>query len=388
MFRKVTTKILLAAALIVLLAAACAGEATEAPEVSEAADVSDASEVAEVVEEEASPVSETSLSVVATTTIVGDVVANVGGDLIEQQTLMTPSDNPHGYEPSPQDLTTLESADVVFVNGLGLEEFLGEMVEGIAGSEKVVSLSDDVDTIAFAGDHDHDHEGEEHDHDEDEHEGEEHEHEEMEGEEHEHEEMEGEEHEHEGEEHEHEGEEHVHEAGSVDPHVWMDPNNIIVWVDTIVDTLSELDPANAGAYAANGEAYKQELAELDSWIVEQVDQIPAEQRLMITDHKAFGYFANRYGFEMIGAVIPSYSTLSEPSAQELAELEDAIVDTGARVIFVGKTVNPALAERVATDTGVSLAFIYTGALSEAGGPASTYIDLIRYNVETMVEALH
>ena len=214
MSHRINLKIALAAALIAVLLVACGSGVS-------GNDLGDASTN-----------TEGKLSVVTTTTIVGDVVSHVAGDLVDQQTLMTPADNPHGFEPSPQDLTVLESADVVFINGLGLEEFLGEMVEGIAGSEKIVSLSENVDTIAFA--------------DEDEHEGEEHDEDEQEGEAHDHDEDEQE-----GEAHEHAG---------VDPHVWMDPNNITVWVDTVVDTLSELDPENAATYAANGLAYKQGLS--------------------------------------------------------------------------------------------------------------------------------
>lgn len=285
------------------------------------------------------------LSVVATTTIVGDVVGNIGGDVINLQVLMTPDTDPHSFEPSPQDLTVLEGADVVFINGLGLEEFLGSMVEGIASSDKIVSLSENVKTIQFAGDL---YEGD-------------------------------------PDEGEHEGEEHDH--GSLDPHVWMDPNNIMVWADEVAARLAEIDPANTETYQANALAYKQQLSELDSWIVDQVEKIPSDQRQLVTDHQVFGYFSNRFGFEMIGTVIPGTSTLAEPSAQQLAELEDTIKATGASVIIVSISVNPALAERVANDTGVKLVPLYTGALSAKDGPASTYIEMMRYNVDAIAAAL-
>jgi len=160
------------------------------------------------------PEGEAKLSVVATTTIVGDVVANVGGDSIDLKVLMSPDTDPHSFEPSPQDLTALESADVVFVNGLGLEEFLGQMVEGIAGSDRIVSLSENVQTIEFAGDHDHEHE-------------------------------------------EATPEEHAH--GSIDPHVWMDPNNVIVWVDT-ASQVKQAGSDNAGASSQRAE--KQDIGAL------------------------------------------------------------------------------------------------------------------------------
>jgi ABC-type Zn uptake system ZnuABC Zn-binding protein ZnuA len=235
----------------------------------------------------------------------------------------------------------------------------------------------------FEGEHDHDHEGEEH-HDEHEgenHEGEEHDHEAEE----QHDEQEGEE--HEGEEHhdEHEGEDHDHEG--IDPHTWIDPNNVTVWVHNIEHKLSEADPGNAQAYAANAEAYEAELETLDAWIKEQVAQIPEENRKLVTDHTLFGYFADEYGFEQVGALIPSFSTLAEPTAQELAAIEDAISELNVKAIFVGNTVNPALAERVAEDAGTLLVFVYTGSLSEPNGEAPTYLEYMRYNTNAFVDAL-
>jgi manganese/iron transport system substrate-binding protein len=167
----------------------------------------------------------------------------------------------------------------------------------------------------------------------------------------------------------------------------MDPNNVKVWVSNIEQALSKADPAHASTYQANAEKYRQSLVELDQWAQQQVGQLPQPNRLLATDHQDFGYFANRYGFKQIGAIIPSFSTLSEPSAQELAALEDAIRALGARAIFVDKSVNPSLAQRVADDTHTQLIMVYSGSLSEAGGPAATYLDFMRYNVRAIVNAL-
>ena len=109
--------------------------------------------------------------------------------------------------------------------------------------------------------------------------------------------------------------------------------------------------------------------------------------MLITDHDAFGYFADHYGFQIVGAIIPSYSTLSEPSAAELANMETAIKQYSVKAIFVGVSLNPALAERIAADTGVSLVPIYTESLSDGDGPASTYLDMIRFDVHALVDAL-
>ena len=173
----------------------------------------------------------------------------------------------------------------------------------------------------------------------------------------------------------------------VDPHAWVDPNNVIQWVKTIEQQLSSTDPKNAASYQANAENYRTELQNLDAWIREQVAQIPPENRKLVTDHTLFGYFADEYGFEQVGALIPGYSTLAEPSAQELAAMEGSIASLDVHAIFVGNTVNPALAERVAADTGTQLIYVYTGSLSEPGGEADSYLAYMRYNTTAFVKAL-
>jgi ABC-type Zn uptake system ZnuABC Zn-binding protein ZnuA len=326
-------RILIAIVLTALLAslAACAGAPTPEGSAPSAAD-------------DAPPASER-LKVVATTTIVGDVVRQVGGDAIDLTVLLPVGADPHGFDPTPRDVSTVADADVVFINGLGLEQFLDRLLQSAGDSAQIVAVSDGVTPI----------EGQ------DEHEGEE----------------------HEGEEHE--GEEHEHEGG--DPHAWTDPNNVMVWTANIAAALSQLDPANAAAYQANAEQYTEELQALDAWVREQVALIPAADRQLVTDHALFSYFAQRYGFEQVGAVVPGYSTMAEPSAQELAALEDAIRTLGVPAVLVGKTVNPSLAQRVADDTGTRLIPIYTGSLSEPEGDADTYLDYIRYNVSAIVAAL-
>ena len=285
------------------------------------------------------------LKVVATTTIVGDAVAQVGGDDIDLSVLLPAGTDPHSFTPTPQDVAKVEQADVIFANGAGLEVFLDDLIESAGASDKVVHVSEGIDLLTF-GSHEH---------------------------------------EHEGEEHEHEGEEHDHEGG--DPHTWVDPNNVMVWVTNIEQKLSEADPANASVYAAGAKAYTTELKTLDAWIREQVAQIPVADRKLVTDHMLFGYFAEEYGFEQTGALIPGYSTLAEPSAKELAEIEDAIRELGVKAVFVGNTVNPALAQRVANDTGTQLVFVYSGSLSDPDGDAPSYLEYIRYNVSAFVEAL-
>lgn len=278
------------------------------------------------------------LTIIATTTIVGDVVRNVGGDAIELFVLIPTGVDEHGFEPTPQDIARVSQADMVFINGAGLEGFVEKLVQNSGDSLQLVSASDGIELQHGA--------------------------------------------EHEGEEHEGEDE---HEEG--DPHVWTDPNNVLIWVNNIEKALVDADPANAATYQKNAGAYRQQLKDLDIWVRQQVEQVPPDRRKLVTDHTVFTYFANRYGFEQIGAVVPGYSTLSSPSAQELAALEDSIKALGVPAVFVGNTVNPAAAERVAKDTQTRLVHILTGSLTEEGGPAPTYLKYVRYNVQAIVEAL-
>ena len=285
------------------------------------------------------PIADGKLKVVATTTIVGDVVSQVGGEFIELSVLLPVGTDPHSFDPNPQDIAKVADADVVFANGAGLEDFLDKLIESAGAEKRVVMLSDEIQPmdfeVALPG--------------------------------------------------EHEGDEDTHAGGN--PHTWTDPNNVIVWVREIEQLLSKLDPVHAQAYQVNAEKYQDALEDLDAWILEQAARIPAGNRAIVTDHLIYGYFAERYGFEQLGAIIPGYSTLSEPSAQELAEMEDVIMKLGVQAIFVGNTVNPSLAERIAEDTGVQLVYLYTGSLSQPGGDADTYIKYMHYNTTAFIDAL-
>ncbi|MFP4344577.1 MAG: metal ABC transporter substrate-binding protein [Anaerolineales bacterium] len=283
------------------------------------------------------------LQVVATTSIVADVVAEVGGEAISLTQLMPLGADPHGFEPTPQDAAAVSDAHVVFVNGVGLETFMDDLLQS-ADEGAVVPVSAGIELLPFRTEEAHaEDEGQAHD------------------------------------EHEHED--------TVDPHVWFDPHNVRVWVDNIQEALSTLDPANAELYASHADAYRAELEALDGWIREEVAQVPEGNRVLVTDHASLTYFADEYGFRQVGAVVPATSTLAEPSAQELAALQQAIAQYDVPAIFVGRTVNPTLAAQVAQDTGVELLFLYTGSLSEEGEPAGSYLDFMRYDVSTIVDGL-
>ncbi|WP_376789848.1 metal ABC transporter substrate-binding protein [Thermoflexus sp.] len=283
------------------------------------------------------------LTVAATTPIVGDVVRQIGGEHVRVTVLLPLGADPHAFEPSPQDIARVADADVVFAVGAGLEVFLEPLLRSAGGKALRVELTEGIPLRPF--------EAEVHS----------------------------------------EGQSAVgtelHAHGAWDPHVWLDPNNVITWTHTIEAVLSRVDPARADRYRRNAEAYRAQLRELDAWIREQVSQIPPERRKLVTDHQVFGYFAHRYGFEQVGVILPGGSTVAQPSAREIAALEETLRALGVPAIFVSSTVDPALARRIAQDTGARLVQLYVDSLSPPGGEADSYIQMMRYNVRRIVEAL-
>jgi ABC-type Zn uptake system ZnuABC Zn-binding protein ZnuA len=282
------------------------------------------------------------LHVVATTNLVADVVAQIGGERITLHTLMGPGVDPHSYSTTPQDLRTLEEAQVVFISGLHLEEALADLLGGLTAP--IVPVSAGITPRAMSEEHGEEQNGEQS-----------------------------------------AAEEHHHESG--DPHTWQRVANVKLWVENIHESLSQLDPANAEAYHTAAEAYLAELDTLDAEIRAKLETIPAESRKLVTDHETFGYFADEYGFTIVGALIPSLSTAAEPSAQALAQLQDQLTAEGVKAIFVGTTVNPRLAEQIAEDLEIQVVSLYSDSLSAPDGPAATYLDFMRYNVNAIVTAL-
>jgi ABC-type Zn uptake system ZnuABC Zn-binding protein ZnuA len=177
-----------------------------------------------------------------------------------------------------------------------------------------------------------------------------------------------------------------HHAG--DPHFWLDPNNVIKYVENIRDGLSQADPSGAATYQANASAYIAQLKQLDQWIAEQVKVIPPERRLFVTNHESFGYLADRYGFKVVGTIIPSISTGASPSAQQLATLVNQIKTAKAKAIFLETGTNPQLAKQIAQETGIKVVTeLYTHSTTDAKGPAPTYIEMMKYNIKAIVDAL-
>lgn len=283
------------------------------------------------------------LKVVATFSVLGDLLQNVAGDTVDLTVLVGPDADSHNYEPSPADIVTLGDADLIVENGLEFETWLDDLITSSGADATRVVASDGVEPIPAS----------------------------------------------ELEEHEGEGHEGEDEHGEFDPHVWHDVQNAAAMVETIRAALVEADPANAESYNANAEAYTAELETLNTYIQEQVATVPEARRKLVTSHDTFGYFARRYGFEVIGTVIPSVSTeVADPAAGELAALIDEIEATGAPAIFAENVTNPDLLEQVASSAGVAVApTLYTDALGTSDSSGGTYLEMERYNVDTIVQAL-
>ncbi len=306
--------------------------------------------------------SEEPLKVVATYSILGDMVENVGGEEVELTTLVGPNGDAHTFEPAPSDNVKLAEAGVVFENGLGFETWLDDLYESSGSDARRLVATQEVEPLTLA-EEEHEEEGE---HAEEEH---------------------ASEHEEEGE---HADEEdHAHEHGEFDPHVWFDANNAALMTRSIEDALVKADPENAATYRQNAEEYIAELEELDSWVNEQTEAVPEENRKLVTSHDTFGYFAEAYGYEVAGTALQSFSTeASDASAGETAALVEEIRSAGVPAIFAENVSNSDLMERIASESGVKLAPpLYTDALGEPGSEGDTYVKMMRYDVRTITEAL-
>ena len=380
--------------------------------------------------------------VLASTGIWTDVVANLAcGGLAEVESIMGTGVDPHGYEPSMADRARMEEATLVVANGLGLEEGLLDTLEAAeAGGTPVFWMGDHVDAIEFASgddhdDHDdhghedeghdedgddhgdHDHEGEGHDegHDDDgdhDHEGEGHDDDgdhDHEGEGHDEDGDSHDDHDHEADDHDDDGhddeaddhddhDDHGHEAeadgheghvhSGADPHVWFDPVRVSATLGELAEHLTDDAGLAPDAVADCLSRYQAELAQLHDELVEILSAVAPADRRLVTDHDALGYFADRYGFEVIGTVIPSVSTMAETNPAALEELAEVIAETGVRAIFAEDHRSDDTIQALASRAGpVEVATLYTGSLGQPGSGADTYAGFMRTNAGIIADAL-
>ena len=302
------------------------------------------------------------IAVVTTSNLLADWVRAVGQDRVEVFPLLPANADPHAFQPGGRDVARVADADLILSIGLSLEAgWLDDLVANAAQeSSGLVAVGDHVNPIYFVelldekevhGEHgQEDHQGEAEEDEED--------------------------------------EEDDHDHDALDPHFWFDPLRVKQAVSLIADQLSTLDSEGETFYWDNAAAYNRELDALDGWIVEEVAKLPEERRLLVTSHDSFQYFALRYGFKIVGTIIPAATTETEPTAQELFHLIQTIEREGVPAVFAEKSHSQRLSKRIAEETGAQLiGGLYSGSLGEPDGEAGAYLDLMRYNVRTIVEAL-
>lgn len=270
------------------------------------------------------------LKVVASTTILADLARQIGGERVEVTSLLPPNADPHDYEPSPDDVITIEDADLVILHGLQLDTWVDPLVEAAQTDAPVIVATKGIETIGS------DEEG----------------------------------------------------FSDGDPHVWFDPMRVKTMVANIEQGLASVDGDGADLYQQRLDAYDAVLDRLDKEIQARVALIPEARRVLVTNHDALEYYAARYGLTIVGTVIPGLDSRTEPSAKEISELIDQIKATGVTVIFAENTVSPALADSLASDAGIRVApELFTDSLGDMGSGADTYIGLMETDTQIIVENL-
>lgn len=275
------------------------------------------------------------LPVVASFSILGDMVKTIGGDDVSITTLVGPDADTHAYEPTPGDLKSVAGAKIIFVNGLGFEGWMDRVVQSSGTKGIVVTASKGVKTREMKDD-DHDHRG--------------------------------------------------HDHGETDPHAWQDLSNGRIYARNIADALAAAIPGKADAIRARAKAYDAQIAQTDTWVKDQFKDIPKDQRLVITSHDAFGYFADAYGLTILAP--EGISTESAPTARDVAVLIDQIKAHKVKAVFFETMASPRLIQEIAKQAGADARHaLYSDALSAPGGATPGYISMFRYNAPLMAAAM-
>lgn len=290
------------------------------------------------------------LPVVASFSILGDMVAEVGGDRVAVTTLVGPDGDAHVYQPTPADAQMIAGASLVVVNGLGFEGWLDRLIEASEYKGPVVVATEGVTALEMAEGGDDDHaEGEAHDHDHD---------------------------------HDHEG----HDHGGTDPHAWQSLANARLYVANIEAGLTAADPEGAATYAANAATYLAEIDAVEAEVVAAIAALPEARRSVVTSHDAFGYFAAAYGLTFHAP--EGVSTESEASAADVAALITQMKAESITAVFVENISDSRLLEQITAETGAQVGgTLFSDALSGPDGPAATYLGMMRHNVATLAAAL-
>lgn len=277
------------------------------------------------------------LPVTASFSILGDLVRVVGGDRVAVTTLVGANEDAHVFEAKPSDAKTLLASKLVVLNGLGFEPWAGKLLKSSGYKGETVTAAKGVKARAMQEEKGHGaHAG------------------------------------------------HAHEE--MDPHAWQNPSHVALYVRNIAAGLAKVDAAGAATYQANAEAYVKELQALDAWAQAQIATIPADKRMVITSHDAFGYFAAQYGVKFLAP--QGVNTEAEPSAKQVAQLIKQMQREKIRAVFVENMSNPKLIAQLSKDAGATLgASLYADALSTADQPGATYLQMMRHNVTQLVAGM-
>jgi zinc/manganese transport system substrate-binding protein/manganese/iron transport system substrate-binding protein len=274
------------------------------------------------------------LKVVATTTQVTDFARNVGGDKVKVTQILKPNVDPHDYEPSPADVQAIAEADVVVESGVGLEKWLDQTIKSAGFHGTLVDTSKGVTIRKGNG---------------------------------------------------------TEEEAAGDPHIWHNPKNAEIMSRNIATAFDAKDPADKATFDANLTTYTGKLDQLDTWIAQQINTLPADQRKLVTNHDAFGYYVDRYHLTFVGSIIPSFDTSAELSGKQLTTLVAKIKSTGVKAIFSESSLPPKTAEAIGKEAGVKVEAgedsLYGDTLGPAGSAGATYLDMERHNTTTIVTAL-
>jgi len=295
--------------------------------------------------------------VVATFSILGDMVERIGSEHVAVTTLVGPDGDAHVYQPTPADARAVSNAKVLVVNGLEFEGWLDRLIDASDFNGIRAKATDGIKPIAFEEGDDHEKHDDHAKHDDKKH-----------------------------DDHEKHDDHDDQHHGAFDPHAWQSLRNAVIYVDNITATLSKADPSNAAAFYMNRAAYVAEIEALDADIRAIVAKLPADRRKIVTSHDAFQYFGHEYRLTFLAP--QGLSTESEASAKDIAHLIEQMREQKISAVFIENISDPRLLKQIASETGAAIGgTLYPGALSGPDGPAPTYLDMMRHNAMALAQAL-
>jgi ABC-type Zn uptake system ZnuABC Zn-binding protein ZnuA len=267
------------------------------------------------------------IKVISSASIFADMAKEIGGDKIVSESIVPVGSDPHTYEPTPSDVGLIRSADLILVNGLTFEEWINSLIDNSGTTAPKVTITAGIDAIQSDK-----------------------------------------------------------YANAYDPHAWMDARHGLQYVDNILAALIKVDPSNTAYYQARHQRYRKEIRDLDKYISDAIQTIPADRRVLITSHDAFAYYGQRYGLEL--NAIMGISTEAEARTSDIVRVSKAIKTTGIPAIFVESTINPKLIEQIAKDSDIVVGGeLYADSIGKKGSEGDSYTKMLRHNTDVIVQAL-